>query len=239
MLKKILIANRGEIAVRIIRTARRLGVATVAVVSEADRGAPFAAHGRRGGGDRSRPGDRELPAHRQDHRRGASRPAPTASIPGYGFLAENADFAEAVGKAGIKFIGPSPAAMRSMGGKADAKAIAAKAGVPVVPGYQGDSQDAKALAKEAKRIGYPVMIKAVAGGGGRGMRLVEREADLAAALESAQREAQAAFGDAARAASRRSSSRRATSRCRCSATATATSCTCSSATARCSGATRR
>ena len=116
--------------------------------------------------------------------------------PGYGFLAENADFAEAVGKAGIKFIGPSPDAMRRMGGKAEAKAIAAAAGVPVVPGYQGDSQTAKGLVKEAKRIGWPVMIKAVAGGGGRGMRLVEGEADFAAALESAQREAQGAFGDA-------------------------------------------
>ena len=115
--------------------------------------------------------------------------------PGYGFLAENADFAEAVGKAGIKFIGPSPSAMRQMGGKADAKAIAAKAGVPVVPGYQGDKQDARTLAAEAKRIGYPIMIKAVAGGGGRGMRLVEAEKDLAALLESAQREAQGAFGD--------------------------------------------
>ena len=116
--------------------------------------------------------------------------------PGYGFLAENADFAAAVGKAGIKFIGPSPDAMRRMGGKAEAKAIAAAAGVPVVPGYKGDEQGAKALAREAKRIGFPVMIKAVAGGGGRGMRLVEREAEFAAALESAQREAQAAFGDA-------------------------------------------
>ena len=101
-----------------------------------------------------------------------------------------------MGKAGIKFIGPSPDAMRRMGGKAEAKAIAAKAGVPVVPGYAGDSQEPKTLAREAQRIGYPVMIKAVAGGGGRGMRLVEREADFAAALESAQREAKAAFGDA-------------------------------------------
>jgi 3-methylcrotonyl-CoA carboxylase alpha subunit len=116
--------------------------------------------------------------------------------PGYGFLAENAAFAQAVGKAGIKFIGPSPAAMRRMGGKAEAKAIAAQAGVPVVPGYQGEDQTAKTLIREARRIGYPVMIKAVAGGGGRGMRLVEREADLATALESAEREAQAAFGDA-------------------------------------------
>ncbi len=194
MLKKILIANRGEIAVRIIRTARRLGVKTVAVVSEADRGAPFAALADEvveiGPGPAS---DSYL---RIDKIIAAAKSTGADGIhPGYGFLAENADFAEAVGKAGIKFIGPSPAAMRQMGGKADAKAIAAKAGVPVVPGYQGDQQTAKALAKEAKGIGYPIMIKAVAGGGGRGMRLVEREDDLAAALESAQREAQAAFGD--------------------------------------------
>jgi 3-methylcrotonyl-CoA carboxylase alpha subunit len=196
MLKKILIANRGEIAVRIIKTARRLGVKTVAVVSEADRFAPFAAMA-----DEVveiGPGPATESYLRIDKIIAAARSTGADGIhPGYGFLAENADFAEAVGKAGIKFIGPSPAAMRQMGGKADAKAIAAKAGVPVVPGYQGDAQTAKALAKEAKGIGYPIMIKAVAGGGGRGMRLVEREGDLAAALESAQREAQAAFGNSA------------------------------------------
>jgi len=107
--------------------------------------------------------------------------------PGYGFLAENADFAEAVGRDGIKFIGPSPDAMRRMGGKAEAKAIAAAAGVPVVPGYQGDQQSAKALVKEAKRIGWPVMIKAVAGGGGRGMRLAPDAAVVAAGLSGRQR----------------------------------------------------
>jgi 3-methylcrotonyl-CoA carboxylase alpha subunit len=194
MLKKILIANRGEIAVRIIKTARRLGVKTVAVVSEADRGAPFAALA-----DEVveiGPGPATDSYLRIDKIIAAAKSTGADGIhPGYGFLAENADFAEAVGRAGIKFIGPSPAAMRQMGGKADAKAIAAKAGVPVVPGYQGDQQTAKALAKEAKGIGYPIMIKAVAGGGGRGMRLVEREDDLASLLESAQREAQAAFGD--------------------------------------------
>jgi len=196
MLKKILIANRGEIAVRIIRTARRLGVKTVAVVSEADRFAPFAAMA-----DEALeigPGPATDSYLRIDKIIAAAKSTGADGIhPGYGFLAENADFAEAVYKAGIKFIGPSPAAMRQMGGKAEAKAIAAKAGVPVVPGYQGDSQTAKALAREAKSIGYPIMIKAVAGGGGRGMRLVEREDDLAAALESAQREAEAAFGNSA------------------------------------------
>jgi len=196
MLKKILIANRGEIAVRIIKTARRLGVKTVAVVSEADRGAPFAVMAEEA--VEIGPGLASDSYLRIDKIIAAAKATGADGIhPGYGFLAENADFAEAVGKAGIKFIGPSPAAMRQMGGKADAKAIAAKAGVPVVPGYQGDSQTAKALAKEAKGVGYPIMIKAVAGGGGRGMRLVEREDDLAAALEGAQREAQAAFGNSA------------------------------------------
>src|SRR5262245_46853257 len=194
MLKKVLIANRGEIALRIMRTARRLGVSTVAVVSEADRAAPFARMADEvveiGAGAASESylrGDRIIAA--------ALQTKAEAIHPGYGFLAENADFAEAVGKAGLKFVGLSPAAMRRMGGKAVAKEIAAKAGVPVVPGYHGDGQGAKTLAREAKRIGYPVMIKAVAGGGGRGMRLVEREADFAAALESARREAEAAFAD--------------------------------------------
>jgi 3-methylcrotonyl-CoA carboxylase alpha subunit len=194
MLKKILIANRGEIAVRIIRTARRLGVKTVAVYSDADRNAPFVALA-----DEAvaiGPGPATDSYLRIDKIIAAAKETGADCIhPGYGFLAENADFAEAVGKAGIKFIGPSPSAMRRMGGKADAKAIASKAGVPVVPGFQGDAQDAKTLGVEAKRIGFPVMIKAVAGGGGRGMRLVEKETDLAGLLESAQREAQAAFGD--------------------------------------------
>ncbi|KAB2910302.1 MAG: acetyl-CoA carboxylase biotin carboxylase subunit [Hyphomicrobiaceae bacterium] len=194
MLKKILIANRGEIAVRIIRTAHRLGVKTVAVFSEADRSSMFAQMADEG--VEIGPGPAGESYLRVDKIIAAAKATGADAIhPGYGFLAENADFAEAVGKAGIAFIGPSPDAMRRMGGKAEAKTIAAAAGVPVVPGYQGESQTAKALAKEAKRIGYPVMIKAVAGGGGRGMRLVEREEDLAAALESAQREAQAAFGD--------------------------------------------
>src|SRR5687767_1726413 len=139
MFKKILIANRGEIAVRIIRTARRLGVRTVAVVSAADRGAPFAQMADEvveiGAGPASESylrGDKIIAA--------ALETGAEAIHPGYGFLAENADFAESVGKAGLKFIGPSPGAMRRMGGKAEAKAIAAKAGVPVVPGYAGESQ---------------------------------------------------------------------------------------------------
>src|SRR5262249_25352469 len=194
MFSKILIANRGEIAARIIRTARRLGVRTVAVVSAADRGAPFARMADEAGENGPGPApDSYLGGHNiiaAARERGAE-----AIHPGYGFLAENADFAEAVGRAGVKFIGPTPDAMRRMGGKAEAKAIAARAGVPVVPGYPGDSQQARTLAQEAEPIGYPVRIKAVAGGGGRGMRLVEREPGFAAALESAQREAKAAFGD--------------------------------------------
>ncbi len=194
MLSKLLIANRGEIALRIIRTASRLGVTTVAVVSEPDRGAPYA----RLAGEvvEIGPGPAAESYLRGDRIIAAAKATGAEAIhPGYGFLAENADFAEAVRAAGLVFVGPSPEAMRRMGGKAEAKAIAAAAGVPVVPGYAGARQDARTLAREARRIGYPVLIKAVAGGGGRGMRLVEREEDMAAALESARREAEASFGD--------------------------------------------
>jgi 3-methylcrotonyl-CoA carboxylase alpha subunit len=195
MLKKILIANRGEIALRIMRTSRRLGVRTVAVVSAADRDAPFARCA-----DEAveiGPGPAQESYLRGDAIIAAARRTAAQGIhPGYGFLAESADFAAAVGAAGIKFIGPSPEAMRRMGEKASAKAIAAAAGVPVVPGYAGEAASQRALAREARRIGYPLLIKAVAGGGGRGMRAVEREGQFAALLESAQREAKAAFGDA-------------------------------------------
>jgi 3-methylcrotonyl-CoA carboxylase alpha subunit len=194
MLKKILIANRGEIACRIIRTARRLGVATVAVYADADARAMHvgqadeAVHiGPSPATESYLRGDRIIAA--------AQATGAEAIHPGYGFLSENADFADAVAKAGLKFIGPSASAMRALGGKAAAKEIAIKAGVPVVPGYQGEKQDARTLAAEAKKIGYPVMIKAVAGGGGRGMRLVEKEGDLPELLASAQREAEGAFGD--------------------------------------------
>jgi len=194
MFKKILIANRGEIARRIVFTAHRLGLKTVAVVSEADRGAPYA----RLAGEVAEigPGPATESYLRGDKVIAVAKATGAEAIhPGYGFLAENADFAKAVRKAGLVFIGPSPEAMRRMGGKAEAKAIAATAGVPVVPGYAGGKQDAKTLAREARHIGYPVLIKAVAGGGGRGMRLIEREEDLPAALESARREAEASFGD--------------------------------------------
>ena len=196
MLRKILIANRGEIARRIIRTARRMGVATVAVYSDADARALHAMEadeavhiGPSPATDSYLRADRIIAAAKATGAEGIH--------PGYGFLAENADFAEACAGAGIAFIGPSPEAMRALGGKAAAKEVAIKAGVPVVPGYQGGKQDAASLAVEAKKIGYPVMIKAVAGGGGRGMRLVEKEADLAELLASAQREAESAFGNSA------------------------------------------
>ena len=195
MLEKILIANRGEIACRIIRTARRLGVATVAVYSDADAHALHvgqadeAVHiGASPATDSYLRGDTIIAA--------ALRTGADAIHPGYGFLAENADFAQAVADAGLIFIGPSADAMRALGGKAAAKDIAIKAGVPVVPGYQGDKQDATALTAEAEKIGFPVMIKAVAGGGGRGMRRVDSAAELPELLASAQREAQGAFGNA-------------------------------------------
>ena len=194
MLKKILIANRGEIACRIIRTARKLGVATVAVYSDADARALFveqadeAVHiGPSPAPESYLRGDKIIAAAKATGAEGIH--------PGYGFLSENADFADAVTKAGLKFIGPSAAAMRALGGKAAAKEIAIACGVPVVPGYLGAAQDAQTLAREAEKIGYPVMIKAVAGGGGRGMRLVERAADLPELLASAQREAEGAFGN--------------------------------------------
>ncbi|HEV2630615.1 MAG TPA: acetyl-CoA carboxylase biotin carboxylase subunit [Pseudolabrys sp.] len=195
MFSSVLIANRGEIAVRVIRTARRLGLRTIAVYSDADA--------------------RALHVRMADeaHAIGASPAAQSyLSIetivavakatgaecihPGYGFLSENAAFAEACRDAGIVFVGPPPAAIRAMGLKDRAKALMEKAGVPVVPGYHGDKQDAAFLKRKAYEIGYPVLIKAVAGGGGKGMRKVERHAEFDAALEAAQREASGAFGDA-------------------------------------------
>ncbi len=194
MFKKILIANRGEIACRVIETATRLGVRTVAVYSEADRNARHVEMadeavliGAAEVGESYLKADVILEAAKQT---GAE-----AIHPGYGFLSENADFADKCEKAGIVFIGPPASAIRAMGLKDAAKALMTKAGVPVVPGYHGESQDADLLAREAERIGYPVLIKAVAGGGGKGMRSVMTAADFPAALLSAQREGQSAFGD--------------------------------------------
>jgi 3-methylcrotonyl-CoA carboxylase alpha subunit len=193
MFDKILIANRGEIACRVIRTCRRLGVATVAVYSEADRNAQHARLADEAyaiGGPR--PADSYLRGEAIVE--AATRSGAQAVHPGYGFLSENADFAELVERAGLVFIGPRAASIRKMGSKAGAKILMQQAGVPVVPGYTGEDQDPTLLAREAHRIGYPLMIKAAHGGGGKGMRIVREAAEFGANLESCQREAKNAFG---------------------------------------------
>ncbi|HLZ03620.1 MAG TPA: acetyl/propionyl/methylcrotonyl-CoA carboxylase subunit alpha [Bradyrhizobium sp.] len=192
--RTLLIANRGEIAVRVIRTARAMGLRTVAVYSEADRGAMHVAMADDAvllGPARARDSylniERVIEAARQT---GAE-----AVHPGYGFLSENAEFAEACAKAGLVFVGPTAAMMTAMGSKSGSKALMEKAGVPLVPGYHGEDQDEAVLAKAADRIGYPVLLKASAGGGGRGMRVVRSASELGAAITSAKRESKAAFGD--------------------------------------------
>jgi len=192
--EKILIANRGEIACRVIRTARAMGMRTVAVFSEADRDALHVAMadeayliGPAPARESYLRGDRILDA--------ARRSGAQAIHPGYGFLSENADFAEACAAAGVVFIGPPPGAIRAMGSKAAAKALMERAGVPLVPGYHGEAQDFGTLAAAAERIGYPVLVKASAGGGGKGMRSVERAVELENAIGSAKREAVSSFGD--------------------------------------------
>jgi 3-methylcrotonyl-CoA carboxylase alpha subunit len=193
MFNRILIANRGEIACRIIRTCRRLGIASVAVYSEADADALHVrladeAHciGGPAPADSYLRGDAVIEA--------ALRSGAQAVHPGYGFLSENADFAEAVAAAGLVFIGPRASSMRRMGSKAGAKQLMAAAGVPVVPGYNGEDQSLAALSREAARTGFPLMVKAAHGGGGKGMRVVHRLEDFVPALESCQREARNAFG---------------------------------------------
>ncbi|MGY2902680.1 acetyl/propionyl/methylcrotonyl-CoA carboxylase subunit alpha [Bradyrhizobium sp. URHC0002] len=192
---KILVANRGEIALRIMRTARRLGYGVVAVYSDADRDALHV----READQAVRIGE-ALPAQsylRIDAIIAAAKASGASAVhPGYGFLAENEDFAQGCRDAGLVFIGPSPEAIRAMGNKAGAKDIMQKAGVPIVPGYQGADQSDAAMLAAAGKIGFPVMIKAVAGGGGRGMRLVTDAAAFPDALRSARSEAQGAFGDA-------------------------------------------
>jgi 3-methylcrotonyl-CoA carboxylase alpha subunit len=193
MFTKILIANRGEIACRVIRTARRMGIRTVAVYSEADANArhvrladeavcigPAAAR------ESYLVADRLLDA--------ACRTGAQAVHPGYGFLSENDRFADACAAAGIVFIGPPATAIRAMGSKSAAKTLMAAAGVPLTPGYHGDDQQPAFLQRQADAIGYPVLIKAAAGGGGKGMRLVEKSEDFAAGLASCQREAISSFG---------------------------------------------
>src|SRR4051812_22949441 len=195
MFGSVLIANRGEIAVRIARTAKRLGMRVIAVYSEADAGAPHV-----------RTADEAYligPPPARESYLVIDRIIEAASLthadcihPGYGFLSENSQFAEACAAAGIVFVGPPPSAIRAMGLKDQAKALMEKAGVPVVPGYHGELQEPKLLKEKAYQVGYPVLIKAVAGGGGKGMRRVDKHAEFDAALEGAMREAQSAFGDA-------------------------------------------
>ncbi len=195
MIKSLLIANRGEIACRIIRTARAMGIRTVAVYSDADANALHV-----------READEAVhigpPAARESYLVGekiiaaAKATGAEAIHPGYGFLSENAEFASAVIDAGLVWVGPKAASITAMGLKDAAKQLMAEAGVPVTPGYMGDNQDPAFLAEQAAKIGWPVLIKAVAGGGGKGMRLVEAAADFADSLASCQREAAASFGNA-------------------------------------------
>ncbi|MGQ0529125.1 MAG: acetyl/propionyl/methylcrotonyl-CoA carboxylase subunit alpha [Panacagrimonas sp.] len=194
MFTKILIANRGEIACRVIATCRKLGIRTVAVYSEADAKARHV-----------RLAEEAFcvgpAASRESYLRGdkilevAKACGAQAVHPGYGFLSENEGFAQACAEAGVVFIGPPVAAIRAMGSKSAAKSLMQKAGVPLVPGYHGDDQDPALLQQQADRIGYPVLIKASAGGGGKGMRVVEQSTEFAAGLASCQREARASFGD--------------------------------------------
>jgi propionyl-CoA carboxylase alpha chain len=194
MIDSLLIANRVEIARRIIRTARRLGVRTVAVYSEADAGAPHVIEADEALWIGPAPA-RESYLNADAILDAAQRSGAQAIHPGYGFLSENADFAEAVLGTGRVWVGPPPGAIRAMGLKDAAKRLMADAGVPVTPGYLGDDQAPTALAREAAAIGWPVLIKAVAGGGGKGMRRVDRADEFHAALEGARREAASAFGD--------------------------------------------
>ena len=194
MIKSLLIANRGEIACRVIRTARELGIRTVAVYSDADaqalhvREADEAVHiGPAPTRESYLVGEKIIAAAKQT---GAE-----AIHPGYGFLSENAAFAQAVMDAGIVWVGPNPSSITAMGLKDAAKKLMAEAGVPVTPGYMGEDQSPGVLADEAAKVGYPVLIKAVAGGGGKGMRLVESEEDFADALQSCKREAASSFGN--------------------------------------------
>ncbi len=194
MFKSVLIANRGEIAVRIARTARQMGIQTVAVFSDADAGAMHVQAADRAypiGGAAPRDSYLNIPRIIA----AALQSGAEAIHPGYGFLSENPDFADACAAAGLVFVGPSAAAMRAMGSKSAAKRLMATSGVPLLPGYHGDRQDADFLADQAVGIGFPVVIKAVSGGGGRGMRVVEDAAAFAPALASARQEAASAFGD--------------------------------------------
>jgi 3-methylcrotonyl-CoA carboxylase alpha subunit len=192
--RTLLIANRGEIACRVIRTARAMGLRTVAVHSEADAGAMHVAMADAAvllGPARARDSYLNIEAVLDAARKTRAE----AIHPGYGFLSENAEFAEACAKAGIVFVGPTAEMMTAMGSKSGSKVLMEKAGVPLVPGYHGDEQDEATLSKAAEKVGFPVLVKASAGGGGRGMRVVRAKEELGPAIVSAKREAKAAFGD--------------------------------------------
>ena len=192
-IRKILIANRGEIACRVMRTAKQLGIQTVAVYSQADAGAPHVAMADQAVLIGPGPvGQSYLVAEKI--LQAAAQSGADAIHPGYGFLSENADFAKAVEKAGLTFIGPTGESIDLMGNKAAAKRSMIEANVPCVPGYEGKDQSDEVLIAEGEKIGYPIMVKAAAGGGGRGMRLVEKSADLANAITAARSEAENAFG---------------------------------------------
>jgi len=194
MLKKLLIANRGEIACRIMRSAKKLGIATVAIYSDVDKDSLHVQTADETvclGGASALENYLDIDAVLGAiHQTGAD-----AVHPGYGFLAENAEFADRVTALGVKFVGPPGEVIQTMGSKIEAKTLIEKAGIPVVPGYNGENQDAAFLASEAEKIGYPVMIKASAGGGGRGMRVVENAEQFQTRLESARLESRQAFGD--------------------------------------------
>ncbi|MGB3429727.1 MAG: biotin carboxylase N-terminal domain-containing protein, partial [Burkholderiaceae bacterium] len=194
MFKKLLVANRGEIACRVITTARRMGIRTVAVYSDADAGSRHVAMA----DEAVRLGPA---AARESYLRGdlivdaAKATGADAVHPGYGFLSENESFAQVLADTGIAFVGPPPFAIHAMGSKSEAKRLMERAGVPLVPGYHGEKQDPAFLHAQADGIGYPVLIKASAGGGGKGMRVVAKSGDFLEALISCRREALASFGD--------------------------------------------
>lgn len=192
--RKILVANRGEIATRVIRSAQKLQIETVAVYSDADAHAQHVKLAT----EAYRLGPAPASESYLDYRKIldiCARSGAEAVHPGYGFLSENAEFARACAAANIEFIGPPVSAIESMGSKSASKDIMMAAGVPVTPGYHGEDQSIETLSREARAIGYPVLIKAVLGGGGKGMRIVEAEEDLVEAIEACKREAQASFGD--------------------------------------------
>ena len=194
MFKKILIANRGEIACRITRTARRMGIYVIAVYSDADSNALHVINC-----DEAIPlgGNSAVESYLDIEKiiSAAKQSGAEAIHPGYGFLSENADFAKRCETEGLIFIGPTAESIRAMGSKNSARQIVSKAGVPVVPGYDGDDQDIENLKAHADETGYPILIKAVSGGGGKGMRIVENAQDFSASLDAVKRESLSAFAD--------------------------------------------